>query len=32
MLKDLWEDEDDFVALTDRLNPKTTVMGGFTDV
>ena len=32
MPKDLWEDEDDFVALTDRLNPKTTVMEGFTDV
>ena len=32
LLKDLWKDDDDFTALTERLNPKTLNMEGFVDV
>ena len=32
LLKDLWKDDDDFTALTERLNPETLNMEGFADV
>jgi len=32
LLKDLWKNDDDFTALTERLNPKTLNMEGFADV
>ena len=32
LLEDLWKDDDDFTALTERLNPKTLNMEGFADV
>ena len=32
LLNDLWKDDDDFTALTERLNPKTLNMEGFVDV
>ena len=32
LLKDLWKNDDDFTALTERLNPKTLNMEGFVDV
>lgn len=32
LLKDLWKDDDDFTALTERLNPEMLNMEGFADV
>ena len=32
LLNDLWKDDDDFSALTERLNPETLNMEGFADV